>query len=122
LAQRLAAPVSPLVNKVALEAPRLLDMERLEVLVAGIGFELGNRLRRRINGLFAVPLSLGKIGEVSALDPFVCGVVAGHRWSPSVESQFTLGFVASSMRSRARVTVTSRSPRTASSFCGLSRR
>jgi hypothetical protein len=39
LAQRRAAPVSPLVNKVALEAPRLLNVERFKVLVAGKGFD-----------------------------------------------------------------------------------
>ena len=93
LAQRLAAPVAPLVGKVALERLGLLDMERLEVLVPGIGLEPGNRLRHRIDGLLAVALSLGKIGEILALHPLVCGVVVDHRWSPSVKSQFTLGFV-----------------------------
>src|SRR5262245_26729552 len=97
-------------------------MERLEVLVPGIGLEPRNRLRRRIDGLLAVALSISKIGEVLALHPLICGVVAGHRFSPSVESQFTLGFDVSSMRDGGYVTVISRSPRTAFSFCGLTRR
>ena len=83
---------------VIVEGFGLLDMERLEVLVPGIGLEPGNRLRLRIDALIAVALSLGKIGEVLALHPLVCGVVAGHRLSPSVESQFTLGFDVSSTR------------------------
>jgi hypothetical protein len=37
LAQRLTAPVSPLVGEVALERLGLLDMERLKVLVSGSG-------------------------------------------------------------------------------------
>src|SRR4029077_9069530 len=53
----------------------LLDMERLEVLVPRIGFEPGNRLRHRINGLLAVALSLGEKGKVVTLHPLVCGVV-----------------------------------------------
>src|SRR5262249_4579622 len=122
LAQWLTAAVAPLVGEIALKALGLLDMERLEVLVPGIDLEPGNRLRQRIDALLAMTLSLGKIGEVLALHTLVCGVVVGHRLSPSVESQFTLGFDVSSMRGRACVTVISRSPRTASSFFGLTRR
>src|SRR5262249_45428875 len=54
--------------------------------------------RHRVNRLLAVALSFGKIGKVLALHPLVRGVVAGHQRSPSVESQFTLGFVVSSNR------------------------
>src|SRR5262245_38284807 len=97
-------------------------MERLKILVPSICLEPGNRLRRRIDALLAMALSLGKIGEVLALYPLVCGVVVGHRLSPLVESQFTLGFNVSSMRGDACVTAISRSPRTASSFLGLTRR
>ena len=42
-------------------------------------------------------LRLGKVGEVLALHPLVRGVVAGHWLSPSVESQFALGFAVSSI-------------------------
>jgi hypothetical protein len=44
---------------VTLERPRLLNVERLEILVAGVRFEPGNCLRHRIDGLLAVALSLG---------------------------------------------------------------
>jgi hypothetical protein len=121
LTQRLAASAT-LIGKVSLERPRLLDMKRLEVPVAGVDFEPVDRLRHGVNRLLAVALSLGPIGEVLALDSLVCGVVVRHRWLPSVESQFTLGLTVSSMRGRACVIVTSRLPRTASSFCGLTRR
>src|SRR5262249_47314006 len=111
LAQRLTAAVASLVGKIALEGFGLLDMERSEILVPGVCLEAGNRLCHRIDALLAVALSLGEIGEVLALS-LVCSVVASHGLSPSVESQFTLSFVGSSMRTPARVTVTSKLPRT----------
>jgi hypothetical protein len=42
-----------LFGKIALEGLRLIDMERLEVLVPGIGFEASNGMRHCVNGLFA---------------------------------------------------------------------
>ena len=53
--------MASLVGKVAFRRLGLLDMERLEVLVPGIGFESGNGLRHRVNALLAVALSLGKV-------------------------------------------------------------
>jgi hypothetical protein len=71
--------------------------ESLEVLIAGVDFEAGNRLRHCIDGLFTVPLGLGQIGEILALNSLICGVVIRHRWLPSVESQFTGGLAGSSI-------------------------
>jgi hypothetical protein len=66
--------VAWLFSKIALERFGLLDMEGLEVLVPGKGFEPGDRLRYCVYGLLAVTLGLGKIGKVPTLYPLVCSV------------------------------------------------
>jgi hypothetical protein len=59
LAQWLAAPIAPLLGKIALE--RLgPDMERLKLLIPSEGFKPGDRLGNCVYGLLAVALSLGK--------------------------------------------------------------
>jgi type 1 fimbriae regulatory protein FimE len=63
-----------LIGKVALEGFRLLDVEQLEVLEAGIGLEPRNRLRYRIDRLLAVALmALTPSGDMEFRSPY------GHR-------------------------------------------
>jgi len=74
-AQPLARALTDLFGQFVLEADGLLNVEPFEVAMLGVGFELGERSRRTIDGVLAEAPSLIQIDEIVALDALILRVV-----------------------------------------------
>ena len=74
-AQPLARALADLFGQFVLEADGLLNVEPFEVAIFGVGFELGERGRRAIDGVLAEAPGLLQVDEVGALNSLIFRVV-----------------------------------------------